>query len=472
MSTLDKDYENDPTKDALDDDEIDDDELTQDWSKIAALSKKNPNYTIPKRGEKDAVIDGTNAQELLLNNARNEMFEALENSVRGTMIKSQVKAYYLPLQHEAIVPHPKGNFLQSMGKADKQGRVFLKFHEFLYLAERGTITPYQTFCIQDPDSLEEQTIELQLSIQDLYSFFKSQDESDNFLVFAYLKRLGFIVNLTDSNDCDTTSFFPPPKKSILSNILNIYNTIRSIFTFHKLSLFNAFFYSKWNFLFNRYTTSGQIYVGLKKLIPFFKAPHTRYDLLSLNSQHKLSSDTSHKKQKLSNINFKPLKITFDVWKPQSNYKKKVPGLPDYQVVVFNKNDPHQRFPTYLEMRKIFDSLDYKFEYLSEITDDLSWNKYSYTNGMLRTAYLSSIKAKAQQQRSSQNPNNPKSKKKKNSRPTSQFVLQNRRLKNGYRSFLLCVIDSGIISFVKISETDFGSEDVWYVPPKNIKKYNK
>ena len=122
-------------KTELDEDE---DEITQDWSQLAKLAKKSLKSTIPKRGEKEYGPDGTNVQENLLFNARKAMFETLFNSIRGSTLKNQVKAYYVKEKHEAVVLTPKGNFLQTVGKVDKLGKCWIHFIEFLYLAESAS----------------------------------------------------------------------------------------------------------------------------------------------------------------------------------------------------------------------------------------------------------------------------------------------------------------------------------------------
>lgn len=473
MSIQDKDYEDDLSKLVEDVSDIEDDQITQNWANLAFLnSSKKQNVPIPKRGEKDTIIDGTNTQEYLLSKARDEMFTALNSSVRSITEKSQVKAYYIPDTHTAVIPKPKGNFLHTMGKADKSGQIHLNFNEFLYLSERGTITPFQKFNITDTDHGANEEIDLKLSIQDLYSFFKTQGEADTFLTYSYLKRLGFIVFQTGSQDFDETSFYPPsPKKSILNISLSnnqVFNKITGVFKFYNLSLFNGFFYSQWNFLFKRYTTNEQIYLGLKHLVPFFKPPTNKYELINERKNKHESNYQSAFENKIYKNAFSPLKPTFDVWKPQTNFKKKAPGLPDFQIVIYNKNDTQQQFPNYVQMQDIFRHLDYKFEFLSEIENDSSWDSNSYTNGILRDEYLKQLKSKAKQKPASDNSKNSKNmkKKKKFSRPPSASVLQNKRLKTGYRSFILCVIDSGIISFAKISEADFASENVWYTKRKS------
>mgnify|MGYP003366308316 FL=1 len=45
----------------------------------------------------------------------------------------------------------------------------------------------------------------------------------------------------------------------------------------------------------------------------------------------------------------------------------------------------------------------------------------------------------------------------------------KKLKKGFRSIIIAILDNGVSSFVELSEADFSNENVWYVPSKNNKK---
>lgn len=465
--------------------EYEEDELEKDWSEVIKLNKKNLQMIIPKRGEKDYEPDGTDIQELLLYKARKAMFDALSNSVRGTTVKHQVKAVYNFDKHKALVLNPKGAFLQTMGHITKNGEFWLDFMEFLYLAERGTITPY---CLKSNSmnlnqllpSIDDHNL-LSLSIEDIYAFFKTQREIDEFSVYSHLKRLGFIITKVEDDDNDNNKITFSPKieafKSICGYQLHsLFKQITSLFVSHKNNLFNGLFYNPAHYKYIKYTSTPQIYRNLKLLIPHIEVPKTLPEL-----QHRKQSYLLNKNQNHSN---NPLKLTFNVWKPQTNYKKKIPELPDYQIVVYNKNDNKQHFPTNDDLKNIFDSLNYKFEFLDKSNNNngtINWDDHSYINGIPRSAILSKNQKKKITNSQSETINNTKEKKRKTLRKqpsslvsssTPAHIKQIKRLKNGYRSFILAVMDNGIISFIKISEADLGSEDVWYVPTVQAKKIKK
>lgn len=463
MSDIEKDL-NQEAKSIVDSDAEDGEEI-QDWSQAVKLLNSSVTLSLPKRGEKDYEPDGTNIQDLLLYRARKAMFETLSNSARGSVLSSKVKGFYVPGIHKAVISQSRGNFMHNMGMVDREGKCWLSFHEFVYLAERGTVTPYYGVNIPKIGDGKEKDLEVPLSMQDLYSLFKSQEEMDRYFVFSHLKRLGFIVNLTHETHVDSTSFYPPHQVRKSSfGVSAAFVNVLSFFNLARISMLNTFFYNTWNFLLRKYTSTSQIYQGLNKLIPSFVSPKSIDELLKEKSTSTTLSKDQH------------IEIAFNVWKPQTNFKKKSPGLPDFQVVVYNKNDNHQHFPTYTELQNIFRTLDYKFEFLSENEDDFSWDDHCYTSEILRSDYLCNLKSKAVQTKSSIHGKITDSKKKK--RPPKSLpahARQSRRLKCGYRNFLLAIMDDGLISFVKISEADFGSENVWYVPstnkmtPKNNRK---
>lgn len=428
-------------------DDIDEDEVAQDWSQAAKLSVKSLTSSIPKRGEKDYEPDGTNLQELLLYRAREAMFDTLENSPRGSVVSSQVKAYYDQEYHGAVLPHAKGNFLQTMGSVDEEGRCRLLFYEFVYLAERGTILPL--YCNGSQE-------EVPLSMQDIYSLFRSQAEMDSYFVFAHLKRLGFIVTGNDKDMSKKASFYPRLNHESLS-VGKVWTSMVSFMRVDTNSLMNAFFYTSWNFLLRRYTSNPQIYKGLKRLIPYRVPPKTSEALRLERAGIQTKCDGGK------------FSVAFNVWKPQTRFRKKNPGLPDFQVVMHNKSDSTQTFPSYADLREIFNSLDYKFEFLSETDDEQFWNRNTFVGETLASTISPSSKPKPDQK---SRKNEGKSSKKGGKREVAPHVKQARRLKNGYRSFLLAVMDDGLISFVKISEADFGSEEVWYIPSKQTKERKK
>ncbi|AGO14060.1 AaceriAGR205Cp [[Ashbya] aceris (nom. inval.)] len=424
---------------ALHDSDAEEDVLVQDWSEMAKLVKKANQHALPRRGEKDYEPDGTDAQALLLHTAKETMFGTLRNSLRGSTVKTLIKAYWEDEQHMARIPNARGSFTNTMGKVDKHGQCWLQLHEFVYLVERGTISPYLACTVGDEEKTQE---DISLSVQDVYALFSSTQELDEFLVYAHLKRLGFIVMSTDNPPAHVTSFYPPMAQRT-SITPSWYSHIHSWLKMPQ-NLFHLPFYHPLHFLLRRYTSSPQLYEELSQHIPFRKVPQ---DISGLREER--ATD-------VSDSNVKQWKISFNVWKPKSSFKKKTPGLPDFQVVVYNKDNASEQFPTYDEFRNIFHRLDYRFDFLNELdVDDSSWDEHTYTDGVPTLEFMQRNKIAPSQSRSTGDP------RKKKARVYPQHITQIRRLKSGYKSFILSVIDDGLVSFVRIAESDFGSSNIWY-----------
>ena len=426
------------------------DEIIQDWSQLTKLVRNNKSF-IPKRGEKDYEPDGTNIQDQLLNKAKENMFNVLHNSSRGSILRNQVKAYYNLKEHNAAIFQPKGTFAHTMGTPDSNGSLILSFHEFVYLAERGTVSPFIiTKCDED-------TIELPLSIEDVYTLFFSQEELDEFSVYAYLKRMGFVVLATSLSYGKRASLYynnyssaASRKKSVFNHMLNFFDLYPCRIIWPLISRITF----PLHFIFAKYTSSSQIYESINHSIPYY-SPSKTIQELRLEHAHDLTSIKSE------------YKIAFDVWKPSPSFKKSRRCLPDFQIVIHNKNNRTKPFPDLYDFKSVFQQLDHKFDFLCEADtlDELLSDDQAGKSSL--KIIEAPQKHMGKDKKIEDTRVNSNSIRKKTSNPTSAYNQKMRRIRNGYKSFLLAVIDDGLISMIKISETDFGSENIWYVTPSNM-----
>lgn len=115
-------------------------------------------------------------------------------------------------------------------------------------------------------------------------------------------------------------------------------------------------------------------------------------------------------------------LTYNVWKPTPTFSKKNPPLPDYQICITNIHKTN--FPT-----------------LHEINDLM-------------------------------NASNHRSNRFKNSAPSSNRKFLN--LQDGYRNFIIAVVDHGVINYINFKELDFNAEGVVYkdFEPKKPRKNPK
>ncbi|CCH43287.1 putative tRNA-splicing endonuclease subunit [Wickerhamomyces ciferrii] len=373
------------TSTANPDTQIEFEDEIQDWRNLTKIK----DTSLPKRGEKDYEPDGTNLQNSVLEESRNSMFDALAGD-RSHVVKQHVKAIWISSQKRGLITKPKGSFLQTCGVIDSENKCWLRPEEFCYLAERGSIEPW----FEDKD--------LAMSIEACYAYcFDNDDEIDEYHVYSYLKRHGFIVMKNEEQRIIPKLQTISPMKRVYSQLLKWIN----YFTLPNL-ITNLFghkpypFFQNLNFTSKKFTSYSQIYNSIK-LIPFrsHSTPSTQPQPQSSSTQSKLIP-------------------TFNIWKPSPNFSKKSPPLPNFQILVQNVNK--YKLPTLKQLHDLINSTNYQ-------------NKHHIDSD------------------------------------------QSKRLKNGYGFVLIATVDYGIINIVKLSEADFGNENVWYVPgpkPQNKKNNGK
>ncbi|KAL6945052.1 hypothetical protein ACO0QE_002495 [Hanseniaspora vineae] len=453
QSTAHSGQENGTANNILDvnDDDFDQESQTQQgWLDLLERSKreKTLDYSrraqhIPKRGEKDYEPDGTDVQQMLLYRSREAMFETIEYSARGTIIKQLTKAYYIPSQHKAVIFHPKGSGFTSIGHSDKHSYLWLNIYEFVYLAERGSIIPFINFSadMTSTHALDElfqktkksneiiEDDELMLSLDQVYQFFESSMELNEFRVYAYLKRLGYIVRRPDDRE---STFY---NKDLTETKKDM---IFAQFTPSLLTRFSS--------LTGRYFSTSSIYQSLQgKLSYSTKVPKTQQDLLNLHfSPKNLKCPT------LQNY-----KISFDVWKPETNFKKKCPSLPNFQVVIYDKNDKTKTFPQKDDLLDIFSQTDHKFSFFDDVSD---WDNLTFIDGISRKEALAknSKKKKSATVQDSAKDGRPPSLVKESLEYKKMHPMK--KLKKGFRSVIIAILDNGVSSFVELSEADFSNEN--------------
>ncbi|KAJ3513120.1 hypothetical protein NLJ89_g3134 [Agrocybe chaxingu] len=212
-----------------------------DWTKLLPPSQRP---VIPKRGEKEfepRVAGGTNLQQHVLDRSRNAMFETLR-ATRTTSSKAISYATWYPDIARTHVTVARGIHFSTMGHsaprsivgadaiAKIQKRLELLPEEAIYLIERGTL-----FCWKDVDLPLGQVPGLEevggapMSVQQAYSEMIGKEDLtlEKFQVYAYLKRLGYMVTRTNPPD----AHYPVPASlAITRPAPSILHRIRAIFS--------------------------------------------------------------------------------------------------------------------------------------------------------------------------------------------------------------------------------------------------
>ncbi|KAF8628795.1 hypothetical protein AX15_003711 [Amanita polypyramis BW_CC] len=363
-----------------------------DWAKL--LSSSRP--VIPKRGEKDfepraqaaaaaaaaadeggSAVDhgeptvtfapGTALQQHLLGRAREAMFDALR-ATRTTSSKNISYGIWYPNLSRTHVTVARGTHFTSVGHSaprperasydDDDGndlagvtitskvqkRLELLPEETIYLVERGSMLCWKAL----PPGPSTTTLMLEgsvsgapMSVQQVYSEMIGREglTLGKLQVYTYLKRLGYVVTRAEPPDpyypvpspVVTPQKLSPPSVlqrlwSLLSHVAR-FVTGRRVFRdwWHPVKLSRWLSHSK-NYQF--------IFRSLRFIIP---------------SGHKtpLHQSQVHKDR----IADTPYKIFYNVYKPNTPFKKTAPGKPDFQVVVVDARTTPM--PTLHELANLF-----------------------------------------------------------------------------------------------------------------------
>ncbi|KAI9667551.1 MAG: tRNA-splicing endonuclease subunit sen54 [Bathelium mastoideum] len=195
--------------------EIDLADETQDFRFLNSLSVNDPiSSKLPKRGEKDFEPHATNLQADMLAASRAAMHAAIAVP-RLHNPKTHQIAHYDPASGGSYIDRPTGVFQKTMGvvrggKQGRQDRLWLLPEETLYLLERGSLDVRWPADRLGPDGdvAEKKQLDdegegdyreegIPMSLQAAYAAFlgigPSRPTLEQYLVYAGLKRAGYIV---------------------------------------------------------------------------------------------------------------------------------------------------------------------------------------------------------------------------------------------------------------------------------------
>ncbi|KAI8880750.1 hypothetical protein K501DRAFT_286712 [Backusella circina FSU 941] len=250
------------------------------------------NYSkLIKRGRKDTPID-----------SRQALFQCIAD--KGTIPKAVSHGKLDPFPpHWTTITINKGTHLHSMGFTH-QGKVKLHTEEAAYLIARNALvvenTDFERYC------------EMMYEAKDGFINY------DKYQVYAYLKRLGFIV-MRAAKEENIPSTQTLLRESIVDRVL------------HWLYSRNKNGPLVWDYKCRHYKS---VYSTLR-IIP----STTWYTPFTTNPSSSLRFPS----------------FDFNVYKPRPTWKKKNPGVPDYKIVVSNVQEA---IPTLQEQAHLFNQLSH------------------------------------------------------------------------------------------------------------------
>lgn len=285
------------------------------------------NKQLPKTGEKDFEPDGTNFQVDKLEESKQLMFEVLQQPIK-IHEKLLLQGIFLPHDDETVILNVRGNYFKDLGRhLSVQGKsvVILNKLETLYLVERGSMILYLcndkiiSYLNGEINSFSYHDL-VPLSLQYLYSHINSF-EIQKYQVFAYLKRLGYLVR-------DYTQVIQQEQEETWLD--HLYTRL--------IGISAGFQCQKTNLGINIKTTHYQTFTEIFEKLNFIPSATTY-------SSSKRPTKSSYD-------------VHFNVWKPRNAFSKKNLPKPDFHICITNE------FPKLDDIHHLFNKINYDIEPLN------------------------------------------------------------------------------------------------------------
>ncbi|KAI1790188.1 tRNA-splicing endonuclease subunit sen54 N-term-domain-containing protein [Ganoderma leucocontextum] len=431
-----------------------DEDQGPDWTKIPGLATARP--VIPKRGEKDfepTAHGGSGLQRHVLDRSRSAMLEALK-AARTISNKSVSHAIWYPQLKRAHVTVARGIHFTTMGHsvarpsaaledAKKiQRRLELLPEEALYLIERSAMYCWSPTELPLPKTELLDDLEgTPMSVQQAYAEMIGTEDLtfERYQVYAYLKRLGYVVTRTTppSPDYPMPPPFPYAAQSSVSILSRLCSAVSTFFS----KLVRTFVSSRdwWRPIRpGPWLHHGMNYASLFHSLRFLPAGYN-VPLHIHQAQETWAS---------------PYQIFYNLYKPSTPFKKTAPPPPDFQVVIVNAR--MTPMPSISELTNLFGQLpelpppvprkrlSFAQQKLAACTAAQTPTKQpstpapGQTSAIRRTiSWLWSSPQKTQAANAQPRPSNP-------------FPL----LKTGKKMVVVAVVDAGTISFFRFGQGVF------------------
>ncbi|KAL8827379.1 MAG: hypothetical protein Q9170_007035 [Blastenia crenularia] len=319
-------------------------------------------------------------------------------------------------RREVVVEKPSGQHLRTMGKVDREARLWLLPEEVMYLVERGSLdvryrvpspvekeggerggeegTDMQEHGAEDGNEESQSWDGVSMSLQACYAWFIGRDglSLERYMVHAGLKRCGYIVMRApgwygnEGGEEERLAIVhqgPQRKKMAPSTWQWLY---KSLFERKPQDppplgpLVGPGLYRNYSDIYR-----------LLHLIPY----HDPSQPNTTNAPLPISPSTPSASP--------PLRPHFHVYQPSPTFRKSAPGPPDFYITVLSAREDN--FPT-----------------LSQLDDLLRSVPYAPPPEIETRSY--------------------------------------RRLKHGYKNVVLAIIDQGVVSYLRVADAGFGLEKMY------------
>ncbi|KZT09154.1 uncharacterized protein LAESUDRAFT_722880 [Laetiporus sulphureus 93-53] len=424
-----------------------DEDQGPDWTKILSLSVSRP--VIPKRGEKDfepSAAGGSGLQRHVLDRARNAMFDAL-SAPRSISSKSISYAVWYPDIARAHVTLNRGIHFASMGHSvartspgedvnkKVQKRLEMLPEEAIYLVERGAMLCWKASELPLASTPGLEDVEgIPMTVEQAFAEMIGKEglTLEEYQVFAYLKRLGYVVTRAKPPNADYP--VPPPFDMRTNRSRSIFAVIYGLFSFAWQRFSRVFMHrGKWwrPLLFSRWFHHNMDAASTLKSSRFLSKGHEA---------------SLHIRSATENVP-SPYEIFFNLYKPSTPFKKTAPPQPDFSVVVVNARTTPM--PSLTELTDLFGVLP-------ELPPPLPRKRMSFAQQKIAAASATA---------SSTSPPTPVLESSLIQRISSWFSSSQAAspprkpnpflaLKTGSKLVVIAVVDAGTISFFRFGQGVF------------------
>ncbi|KAI0712338.1 tRNA-splicing endonuclease subunit sen54 N-term-domain-containing protein [Earliella scabrosa] len=429
-----------------------DEDQGPDWTKIPGLSSARP--VIPKRGEKDfepIAQGGSGLQRHVLDRSRSAMLDALK-ATRTISHKSVSHAIWYPQLSRAHVTVARGIHFHTMGHsvarasenvedAKKiQKRLELLPEEALYLVERGAM-----YCWRPTDlplhktPLLDDMEGIPMSVQQAYAEMVGSEDLtfEKYQVYAYLRRLGYVVTRTMPPTPDYP--MPPPFPSTTSQSSSILGRIRSSVARLVSCLVHL-------------CTGGRDWWKPVRMSPWLHHDMNNSSLFKSLRFLPSGYDVPLHIAKAPESPPSPYQTFYNLYKPSTPFKKTAPPPPDFSVVVVNARTTPM--PTISELTDLFGELP-------ELPPPVPRKRMSFAQQKEAAAAASKQPPNAASSPAPVHASSfsmsfpwiwpsPRPDEQKLTRPTNPFPS----LKTGKKMVVVAAVDAGTISFFRFGQGVF------------------
>ncbi|ODQ52195.1 hypothetical protein SAICODRAFT_30933 [Saitoella complicata NRRL Y-17804] len=394
--------EGDPTLAPPEDTDLADE--IQDWRLLSSLtSSKSDPTSLPRRGEKNFEPDGTNRQEKVLNESREAMRSALEVE-RKFAGKTSCQCTWLEELGLARVDKLRGPHFKNLGVAAPPNTTTTTADSPAEKTSLGYLLPEETIYMLERGSLEVfYPYGIPMSLQGIYAAClgssKTRVEAEVYAVYANLKRSGYIVRRAATFDGT------PGEEQPVQEVVG-----RSLWSPWVRGVFSSIFAAALKPSQPPVRTADNPIISTDRK---FRHYADVYKLLSLVPYHSFSSQPSSTSTSQSLVN-EPThsslwRVHFDIWKPATKFKRSEPPPPNFRICVVSSRSTHT--PSLSEINTLLSTIPFHPSPQGE--------------------------------------------------GHAGVGAQMKKLKEGRRSVLLAVVDSGVVSYLRIGDLSFGDDGVVY-----------